>query len=109
MKIEREFITRESIENFADRHGLTMRVNERSTSGLPRFYARFKDVEVGNGCILIGAFGNGDTEDEAIAAYAAEISKQRLIVNAGTAERREIIAPVLFYGKDEAAGFGEKS
>jgi hypothetical protein len=83
-----------TLEEFADRHGLEMEVHERQKHiGLRRYYAHFKDAEVGEGGMLIGTAGNGDTPEEAIADYADEIAGRRLVIRAARPERRELECP----------------
>jgi hypothetical protein len=73
-----------------------MEVHERSHIDSPtRFYAHFFDAEISEGRILVGSFGNGRTEEEAIENYAAEISGKVLVIGAYKKERREIIVPIL--------------
>lgn len=99
-----EKIPRVRISKFAGEHGLTMRVVERKPSDLhrsfdfasSRFYAHFDNCEVKEGSCLVGIFGNGATEKQAIANYAKEISNKRLVINAFRGERREIEAPYLY-------------
>lgn len=68
-------------EDFADKHGLAMEVRERaSASPAARFYASFRGVEVSEGCILIGVYGNGRTPEEAIADYAPMLCGKRIRV-----------------------------
>lgn len=97
---------RETLESFADRHDLTMEVNERSagTVAIPwnpsfRYYAAFRRCEVKKGAFLCGEFGNGETPDAAIASYAKRISEQVLVLNAYGPDRREFIVPILTYEK----------
>lgn len=97
MKIERNLLTRMTIEEFAEKHDLTMSVYERTGPILPRFYAYFRGAEVKEGDILIGISGDGDSEEEAIKDYAKQISTRRLVLGAYTPERREIDVPKLFY------------
>lgn len=94
MKIERTFIKEMTIGEFAEKHDLTMSVNERpGTRSDTSFYAQFKGSEVSKGSCLYGTYGNGSTPEEAIANYAIEISEQRLIFNAMRPNRIEIVAP----------------
>ena len=96
MIIERHLLTRSSIDDFADEHGLTMEVHERSAKPSPtRFYAHFSHCDVVDGMMLVGEFGNGASEQDAVRAYAAAISDKTLVVNAHTQERREIHVPIL--------------
>lgn len=99
MKIERNFIPEIDIAKFAEANGLTMQVNERRNHAPEaRFYAHFKNCEVMDGGCLIGNFGNGATEDQAIAEYASAISLKRVAIDAGDpAKRVEINVPRLTY------------
>jgi len=94
MKIVRKTLDKISLEEFADKHGLTMIITERNDPSLPRFYAAFEGVEVvtGDG-MLRAAYGNGQTEDEAIADYKHKISGEQITIDADTPKRQEIIAP----------------
>ena len=101
MQIERKPANRQTLEAFADQHGLTMEIVERTRTDLARcfdyskmrFYAGFKGVDVSDGCMLIGSVGNGGTEDDALRDYARQISGKKLVIGAFTPERREIWAP----------------
>lgn len=87
-----------AIESFATRHGLQMVVRERRKPiGAPdRYYASFENVEVMNPPgFLLSTFGDGATPEEAVAAYAEEISMKRIAIGAYTSERREIEVPRL--------------
>jgi hypothetical protein len=97
VKIERYALRRRTIEEFAGQNGLTMEVRERGCQERPRarFYARFKDSEVSEGCALVSAFGNGESEAAAIEDYAERISGQLLVLSAGTPARRSIQVPIL--------------
>ena len=65
MKIINKNIKRMTIEQFAEKHNLTMVVNERHSgcgnNTLPRFYARFENSDVSEGFLLYGKYGNGNT------------------------------------------------
>lgn len=77
---------RMSLEEFAQEYELTLVVNERSDEDVrwmknhsgdaSRFYAYFQTFEliIGNG-ILTSVSGDGDTEQEAIADLARQISR----------------------------------
>lgn len=97
MKIKKFTLDRDTIENFAVTHDLTMQVHERSrNSGPNKFYAYFESAETKDGCILCGDFGNGHDEQEAIQNYAKEISGKLLVIDAYSEERRrEIRVPIL--------------
>lgn len=96
MKIKRYSLDRMTIGEFADMHNLTMEIRERHPRDeSDRFYAHFERAEVIQGGCLIGEYGNGRTEEDAIASYAESISGKRLAIGAYTADRREIQVPVL--------------
>lgn len=84
-----------SLKKFAQLHGLTLLVRERSTPiGDPmRFYARFEDCEVKEGFLLSNSVGNGKTEKEAILDYANNIETKNLVFRAYRADRRDIVVP----------------
>lgn len=94
---------RSTLAAFAEKHGLTMEIHERTVSDMgarwaadSRYYAHFKGCEIKDGSVLIGAHGNGATPEIAMAEYAQEISERRLVLNAGTTERVELgRAPIL--------------
>lgn len=98
MKLEIEALGGGSmtLDAFAELHGLTMRVVERSLSDapdLPRFCATFARVErKGNG-VLISDSGNGATIEEAVRDYAARIAGRRLVFDAYGPCRKEFTAP----------------
>jgi hypothetical protein len=95
MKIERNTVKEGTIEEFAELYDLVMCVSERVNPSRPsaRFYARFKACEVKDGAALISTFGNGLTEEKAIANYAHEISTKLLVFHAmDNKKRREIRA-----------------
>lgn len=89
-----------SLEDFADKHNLHMVVTERKASegSNDRFYARFDRVEVSEGCILRGTYGNGATPEQAIENYGQAISLKTLIYNAMGKNRKEISVPRIVEG-----------
>lgn len=96
MKIEYDTIPRMTIEEFADANGLVMEVHERrGWTGVGRYYAKFTQVEVMEGGCLAGTFGDGLTPEEAIRAYAREISEKRIAYRAYHDDRKNIDVPVL--------------
>ena len=98
MKTTIENITEMTLKEFADLHGLEMRVVERNLPvGDPdRFYAEFKSSEVKEGPVLVGTYGNGATPEEAIAAYKNELVVGTcLVIDAFKDTRKEIIVPRL--------------
>lgn len=88
-----------TLEEFADRHGLTMVVSERplplvESMGLRRYYARFEPmVEVSDRGMLACIHGNGNSPEEAIADFAHRLRGEKLVIGAYTAARREVQAP----------------
>lgn len=112
MKVEKRLIPEMTIEEFAEKHDLIMEVNERRSDRMRRpwrFYASFKYAELREGDRLLrGAYGNGDTAEEAIANYAEEISGGLLILNAYGSDRKEIKVPrLLTHGSSKATrGYG---
>lgn len=97
MRVERHDVASMTVDEFADQHGLTMQVRERPTAigAKDRYYASFSGVEVMGPGVLIGAYGDGATPEEAIQKYAAEIEFKRIAVNAYGPGRREILVPRL--------------
>lgn len=97
MQIENHMLRRMTLEEFADKYGLVMEIHERHhhEGESNRFYAHFKRAEVSEGCLLIGAYGNGATSEDALLEYVSEISGKVLIVNAHAPEREEIVVPIL--------------
>lgn len=96
MKTKEFFLSRMSIEEFAETHDLVMEIHERTDKdGLDRYYAHFEDAEVSDSNFLIGAYGNGKTPEEAVVNYAEEISGKMIVVDAMSDKRRNIIVPIL--------------
>jgi hypothetical protein len=104
MKIERKPANRMTLEAFADKHGLTMEIGERTRLDLHhsfkyeenRFYASFKDVDVLETHVIVGAHGNGGSEDAAMQDYAEKISGKLLVFKFSDKKRRkEFYAPEL--------------
>lgn len=104
MKIKINAIDQITIEDFADRKGFEMVVNERpKPEGDPsRYSAHFDGVEVMDRGCLGGEYGNGATPEEAIQDYAKRISLKRIAHGAYTENRREFDVPrlILSNGKD---------
>lgn len=100
MTIKHYPVKRQTLEEFAAEYGLIMRVYERPPSlDLPRYYAMFLNVERKAGEILCSEFGEGNTEQEAIAAYVKKLSGQRLVIDAYRPTRVDLLtAPELTYG-----------
>jgi hypothetical protein len=98
MKITLKQLERLTIEDFADKHNLTMVVVERqATKGLMPFYAEFEGSEVieHHGAKFIGSlFGDGWNPDEAIKDYAKKLSNKVLVFNSfSKTDRKEIECP----------------
>jgi hypothetical protein len=99
MKIIYERVPRTTLQDFVEKHNLSILVTERKNPADPttRFYARIPDSDVSDGHALLGVFGNGATEYEAIRNYVPEISGKRLKV-----EETYIDVPVLLpYASEE--------
>jgi hypothetical protein len=92
-----EAISEMTIQEFAERNGLTLVVRERrvAADSPVRYHAAFEGAEVMNRGMLEGAYGDGASPDRAIDDYAAHISLKRLAVGAFTDKRREIDVPRL--------------
>jgi hypothetical protein len=103
MEIKRELYPSSSLEAFADKHGLVLCVTERALDRwqrerkIERFLAYFERAEVKECGVLRSAYGNGATENEAIADYVDQISGEVLVINAYSAGRVEIRVPRLTY------------
>ena len=98
MKVEEKLIPTTTIEELAEKYDLTMVITERNVlSNLPKYFAKFKNVELKDGNILISNFGNGSTKKEAIQDYAKEISIKTLVLNAHSEERVEFYTGYVTY------------
>lgn len=101
MKINRTAYPEMTIDAFAVEHDLTMEVTERAmdawqrSRGLKRYVAHFRRAEIKDGPMLVSAYGEGDTEQEAIQHYVDRISHTTLVVDAMANCRREIRVPRL--------------
>lgn len=95
MQIIVEPVARMTIEEFAHKFGLTIRVDERSNRTNGQWYAHFLNAEIKDGPILIGDYGYGVTPKSAIADYAERISGKLLVINAYGPNRREVRVPML--------------
>jgi len=95
MEIIRKHIPVMTLEQFADQNNLALEINERENPPYwtKRFYANFRNCEVKDGPLLCSAFGDGDTEEEAIEAYKKEIGQRCLVIIEKGSARREIKAP----------------
>lgn len=104
MKTKTNFIEEVDIAAFAERHDLTMCINERPPGMGVRYYARFESCEVIDGSCLVGIYGNGRTPDEAISGYAEALSHKRVAVDAYTDKRKELNVPKLSYTPTQEGG-----
>lgn len=96
MKITVELTERSTLSDFANKNGLSLKVRERNSINLPRFYAAFEGAETKSGSILSRDYGDGNTVDEAINNYGKIISSKLLVLHAGyPKKRREIRVPIL--------------
>ncbi|GAF90278.1 unnamed protein product [marine sediment metagenome] len=96
MEIERKIVEEITIEEFAERHNLIMEIRDRGLkSEHPRYYASFKNSEIEGDGVLIGAYENGETEEEAIQGYAKRISEETLVINARKSDEQRIKVPIL--------------
>lgn len=93
MKIEFDKIQEMTIEEFAEKHDLTMVIKERN--GYCPFCASFKNAEIKEGPILMSESGYGDSTDKAIREYAKKISLKNLVIDAYGQYRKEIQVPRL--------------
>lgn len=101
MKIERRYVPTSTLEEFAERHDLTMVVCERgihaTSAGTPRYFAYFSHAEVLDKGFLVGVCGgDDDTEQAAISDYARRISEKTLVIDPfDKHKRRELAVPRL--------------
>ena len=75
----------------------TIEWGKRTWGKMERFHATFEDSGVKEGNFLAGTYGNGETPDEAIAAYAKQISGKQLTFVTHTKDRRDIYVPNLIH------------
>lgn len=96
MRLQIVRLPRETIQEFAERHDLTMQVYERTHAECPdKYYAKFANSDIVEGCCLLGAYGNGHTIKSAIAAYAERISGCCLVIAGNTNSEIRINVPQL--------------
>lgn len=108
MKVRLHKIPESTLEDFADKHGLTMVVRERGGKNAKTgtaFFACFERAELAtqDGYFLISIYGDGHTPEEAIEAYGRKISEGQLVVDAFRDTRREIRVPRIKSTESEAA------
>lgn len=102
MEIVEKLIERIKLEDFADKHKLTLEIHERSEKDwvdnnrpFHKYYAEFGSCEIKEGCVLSSAYGNGSTKEEAIEDYKKQISNVHLVFGAYTKKRKDIITPYI--------------
>lgn len=102
MKVKLDTIPKVTLEEFADLHGLSVTVRERSPSDMGtrwnerfRYYAEFDGCEIKSGPFLRSAYGDGATHLEAIAAMGVLISGKRIVIDAFGSGRKEIDVPII--------------
>jgi hypothetical protein len=97
MKIVVNFVPRMTIEEFAEKHDLTMEVHERREYDreYKRFYAHFRHCDIEQDGCYIGAFGNGLTPEDAIRDYTLKISLKDIVIEALTKNAVHIEVPRL--------------
>jgi len=55
----------------------------------PEWYCTFQRGDVKEGAMLCGIFGNGNSPNEALRAYAKKIKGTKMIFNAGSKDYRQ--------------------
>ena len=83
-------------EDFAEKHGLRIKVVERGgnwTGTDGQYYAQFDGAEEKGVGVLISGYGDGKTPELAIASYRHRLRGLRLVFGAYTNNRREIQCP----------------
>jgi len=97
-------IPEKEILDFEKEIGFELEVNERPLSPhnkivIHKYYAQFENSEVMLGGCLFGAYGNGNTIDDAIRDYCKQVSNCRIVFNSYTPNRKEIQFPKLIHTK----------
>jgi len=102
LDINTEHLPPMSIQRFGDLFGLRMVVNSRDISFAPemRLYARFDGVYVVDRGGLLGVSGNGATHEDAIRAYAAEISGKEIVLDLYASDSSPVFVPGLLYDEE---------
>jgi hypothetical protein len=96
--VEHFSLKSQSLSDFADLHGLSLDMNERDPvlrRTLPRWRCSFRNLEIKDGSLLIGTFGDGDTQEEAIEDYCNRISGKIGVLNAFRSNRTTVNIPTL--------------
>ena len=55
------------------------------------WYAKLDDVEIKDGAILSGSFGNGRTPEEALQNYVKELKGQKIVIDAFSKDKRTVL------------------
>ena len=97
MRVKITALKRQTLTEFAEENGLVLDVREIYRESDKRFHwlVSFENVEVKEGAILKGAYGDNYEITSSIRDYIGMISGQLLVVNAMKRSRREIRAPIL--------------
>lgn len=100
MQIKMYPVAHMTLQEFAEKHDLVMEINERDPNeypNLPRYYASFEYCEVKGNGVLISAFGNGETIEDAMEDYTKQISGKILVFFPTGKGRFELQAPILSF------------
>ena len=98
MKVE--LLEEIEITDFEREIGVELVIKERLFNGSSnKWYARFQNSDTKDGNILIRSYGVGNTVDDCLKDYCKEISFKRLILNALSENRKEILLPKLVHTK----------
>lgn len=94
MKIIFSAADTDTIFGFAEKHNLTLRISERTDSGLPKYFVSFEGVGISDDHFVVSVFGNGNTIFSAIADYSKLVSRKKIqIINNG--KSLEVYVPYL--------------
>lgn len=94
MRFKDETFPAVTFDAFCETNGIEVSVYERAgETGVGRYYATDHKVEeMDRGC-LVGAYGNGETKEAAVLAYAARLAGKRICIDATKSYRREVQCP----------------
>lgn len=89
-----------TLEDFADRYDLMLEMKERGPDlrtrfKLPRWHCSFPNLETLEPGVLVHSFGNGETQEEAIADYCSKLSGSETKIDAYRPGCRKIEIPQL--------------
>jgi len=72
-----------SIEDFADIINVQLEILFRTNwgQGKGRWYCKFQSSDVVDDIFLLGVYGNGETPNESVRAYAKEIAGKRIKIS----------------------------